>query len=735
MKGQVSFFIVVAVLLVVIISLATYLVLQEDIFVSDDAGIEKTALRSFVDGCVKSAADEGLKIISLQGGYIDLAGVQAKEIPSLETVVHSPYGFSLKKQAGTVKVPFYIYDNQISVPSLGLIEKQLGEHIKKAVLYCVDDFKSFKDEGYAVEFSEPVVTVSFASSTLVDLVFPVRISRGDESVSEEVFNYDLPVDFAKVHSAVLKTVIQEYLDGFIELGVKNLISLYSFSGVKHPDALPPLSFSVVGVECVKETWEKKAVERVLKQIISVNMPFLKIARTNFTRVASVNPTNQGVYDSFVFDILEKDMDLHFSAVYDSLWDFREFSVKPSSGSTIAPDSSSFEDLFMIGSFCSVKYDFKYTLKFPVLFEVWSDMNNEALGSNVSLKFFIEPFLCGNRIRSCTGRPSYLENLDSAGLPDEAVDELNSISICDYPNSGKITVVVQDKITKLPVEGVGVYYFCGTSKNDCSVGITNANGEVTAKLPYCDNGIFSFSKQGYFKYQNITSINFPFDKILDQFFIVPEKKMKVSVKLINAEDFAEAYYLTNGFTMNTCNGLAPGAVFNALKKEPDIGRADSVSVQVDDRKSLIGPSFVYPSPLADEGILFPPASYDISMSYSGKVMIKPSSVRGNVVSFNPLGGDYDGVFLLGSFSFPMVITESTLINKNSAEFYMLTSFISGADISTSDFMEKKFDSRGNMLFKVKVPANSLPDRGCSNLEMEMPPLSKLKYISFLMPGFT
>jgi hypothetical protein len=51
------------------------------------------------------------------------------------------------------------------------------------------------------------------------------------------------------------------------------------------------------------------------------------------------------------------------------------------------------------------------------------------------------------------------------------------------------------------------------------------------------------------------------------------------------------------------------------------------------------------------------------------------------------------------------------------------------------MEKKFDSRGNMLFKVKVPANSLPDRGCSNLEMEMPPLSKLKYISFLMPGFT
>jgi len=111
-KGQVSIFIIVGIILLVIIGLIFMMMSsdKQNIF-EEDSGLEKNPVQTFVDSCIKQSIDEGLNIMRLQGGYIKIPrNVPTKMIKHNESVMGGVYS----KEDGLIEVPYYIKGSETS---------------------------------------------------------------------------------------------------------------------------------------------------------------------------------------------------------------------------------------------------------------------------------------------------------------------------------------------------------------------------------------------------------------------------------------------------------------------------------------------------------------------------------------------------------------------------------------------------------------------------------------------
>ncbi len=189
-KSQITVFIIIGIILLILASLIYYFATMERDVVVDDieqVGVEKIQFDSvddLVESCIKSVGSDGLRLLGVQGG----------RLYSMERYLETYYS----------NISYAYYEGESVLVSLVDVKKQVDEFIELNVLECVDDFNVLKQQGIDVVANE------ISSNTLIkpgDVVFNLDYDLVIDGKAEaEKYKVSVPVDVYQVHKNALDIV-------------------------------------------------------------------------------------------------------------------------------------------------------------------------------------------------------------------------------------------------------------------------------------------------------------------------------------------------------------------------------------------------------------------------------------------------------------------------------------------------------------------------------------------------
>jgi len=706
-KAQATVFIVIG---LIILAVATSIFLTQRSAV--EAPLEKeaqeqkpqltgqTELKSFVDSCLQDAALQGLEILRLQGGYIDIPesvqtlAVKDKENKQIE-IVNGIKKVVLDANGIGNQVPFWLTKDSLAVPSIQLMEKQLENYIEQGINECVNDFSSFKEQGFNIDYGSVAAEVSMESAVTARLNFPITAQKDEIKVEIDEFIFTVPIDMKFIVERAKDITGFEDKFSFLEDNTKSLISLYSGIDAQR---LPPFSMSITNFDCSSVSWTKTDVEQRLKAILSGNLPNLKIENTNFERITTNDPISQGVYDSFIYRIFNQNFPtLKIDFSYRPEWDFIEYDIKPNSGDSLVPDSVR-QEIPLVSTICVFDYAYKYTIDYPVLVEIKDEKSARIdpvaevyFGEEgFIMQYLVDSYICGNQKRECTGRPS-LELDFSSALNDLDVDLLPETLFCDEEQkiSDEITVNIFDAETNTGLSNVNVFYSCGSYRNDCSIGQTDKNGILKSKFPLCINGILYTQKNDYADSQNLLTVHGDHERNLI-YKLDPLKEVKVRVKKIDLPLLVKNFYETGNLDLN------------GIMENLDVDESATISA--------FGPqiiSYNYPDP-TDRKIKLSTGIYNLTVTFNDKIDIPDSEIQGN-----PVGG-FIGNIVYGLTNTEWKIDRSEI--KGTVTFFTLANFDSTASSlgTIDDIDDPILSSNGDISAELLYQCDSSLDESTGQL---------------------
>jgi hypothetical protein len=736
-KAQISLFVLMGVIIMVIAGFLVY-VSTTTTETSTDEEIVETAevayesqpeIKRFIDSCIQPIVLQGLEIMRLQGGYIDIpSGTQTltiKEKDNKKVVVVD----SSKKVVigdGLNKIPLWLTETSLNIPSKESMQEELSDYINKELRKCVNDFSYFKGKGFKISAGNINSNVEFGKAVVVNVDFPVSAEKDDQKYQLKEFIFQIPVDMELITAMASDLAILEEAYAFVEDHTKSLISLYS---AVDKNSLPPISATDVNLDCDYVTWTKPEVKEMLKKILTVNMPLLKIEGTNFKRIKSNDPIIQGVYDSFIYEFFQEEFpNLKVDLIFNPEIDF-EFDIKPSSGSSIIPDRHSQTNIPLLPMFCSFKYQYKYTLLFPVMISVTDNesaeidpiSNSYKERAGFTFQFPVLVVLHGNQARVNRGRPQYGVNLEKVS------SELGATTVktffCDEKQriSNEVTIRTYDLHTGLPLDNTDVHIYASSS-NDCLIGRTDEKGVLKTKLPICYNCQIYFTKQGY-------------TKLVEPITVAPEQKPKtvayslepftnltVKVKKVHLPTFVENFYKSDGFTKScgskTAKQLLEESIF-------DLGVNETATITLEGTEPI---PIIHP-PM--ESVNLVSGNYNLSIFLSGIITVKPSvydyGSTTRVISFNQKGGVFKGIWMLGSTDINIKLLN--LKSKKKITFYALVEHLPEEDLEVKSFDNPIIQVDGNLTATLNVDDDCNPLTPLQERTIE---ITEKQYTPYIIP---
>jgi len=472
-RGQVSIFIVLGIIVLVVIGGSIYLTREPDRVI--ESSIQGDPVRKHVEECLDLVSLRGLELIGIYGGYTDGEG---KDV--------------LSYLNGNLESVYWLDESSLKAPKFSDIREEFERFIEKDMGECVN-FGLFED--YEIIEGEVDVNVEFDEKVFVEVEWPLEIKKEDVEYKLNTFFSDYDLDMRKIYKLAYGIAETEKVYNFLE--EKTLFLIDAYSGVD-VSKLPPLA--EYDFDCSVVRWPLISVEQKLKTVLKENIPYFKIEGTVFERKDGV------VYDNFVLDIFREDFE-NVRVDFRYLDEFGlDLEINPSKGSYIEPVKNKFD--VVLSMLCMNKYYFKYDVTYPVLVEISDD---KALENGYKFRVPLMVVLKGNN-------PRYRQYSD---VDVEVEDSL----FCDEgQRSGELEVGVVNGKDGSRVNAE-VYYSC--IDEDCYIGETGME-ESKLKLPICKGGVLSLSKEGYFtKSKRYDSLEGKKDSIGD-LEIEPFRSKKVDI---------------------------------------------------------------------------------------------------------------------------------------------------------------------------------------------------------------
>lgn len=463
-KSQVTSFIIVGLLLVILIAGGFYLYQRSrGEFGIREISQEVRPVVNYVEDCISEVSREGLVIVGSQAGYYKVP--EDKEGGSL--IGHSnAIDFFGDSQ---IYVPYWYYRsaNGISrnqMPSLSEIENELSRYIAEHLSECVANFSSFENHDISGFSNIRTRTNIQNDKVLVEVEAPVIISSGE--VVQEIEDFKVVINNKLGRTYKKSKEIYEELDEklFLEKLTYDMLVLY--------DEIPLTGSEI---RCSPRVWEVDKVADNLKEIISNN-------------VGSVRLRERGMTPEEKYLSLDVDSDEHsvsFAHIED--WPL-EMDVFPSENGLMKGDVIVDGEASRIISsiFCISNYHFVYDIEYPILVSVLAD-------DGTLFQFGYMVVIENNQERKDT---------QSISLPEE--DD----SLCGYEYRNALlnveTISFDSNGNTIDVAGADVYFKCFSTK--CDIGKTDVTGYLRTGFPQCINGLISAEKEGYFPGSEIISTN-------------------------------------------------------------------------------------------------------------------------------------------------------------------------------------------------------------------------------------
>lgn len=167
-SGQVTIFIVIAILLVATVAVVFYASKSSKNEVLKKSFFGKLGFKNYIDEakdsisqCMISDTQDALKTIGIQGGYYKKPEKSA--------------------DLGWAFVPYYYYQGQLLMPQKDEVEKQLSMYVDDRFTACLDDL-GFKDSN--IEYKDSNTKVSISKGQIVFKIdMPVSIKKDSETTT------------------------------------------------------------------------------------------------------------------------------------------------------------------------------------------------------------------------------------------------------------------------------------------------------------------------------------------------------------------------------------------------------------------------------------------------------------------------------------------------------------------------------------------------------------------------
>ena len=194
-NGQVTIFIIIALLLVVAVGIVFVVKNNSDkTTITAPAGTEN--IQDFVEQCLKNTAENGLVLIGRQGGYY------AVPSPSIFYSGNDSESGEYYTELSSITVPYY-WDGSSSnnMPSIQIIESQLSLYVQGNLDNCLNNFSAFKQKGFDVQAGEIKTETNILNEkVIVSLDYPVTIKKADITQTKTAYSAEVPVRLGLIYN-------------------------------------------------------------------------------------------------------------------------------------------------------------------------------------------------------------------------------------------------------------------------------------------------------------------------------------------------------------------------------------------------------------------------------------------------------------------------------------------------------------------------------------------------------
>lgn len=176
-RGQVTIFVIIAIL--VVTAAILFFVLREPVV--DEEFMEIPEIQSYTEECLKNASKKSILTLSEKGGY------------------HSLPRYSTEN--AVINAPFYIYGDEIFIPSIRDMEIEMSKSIEENIDSCLERLDTFEDYRITSE-EKPDISSSIRDSVIfIEMRYPITVEN-EGILRLENFKVEIPARLNLIYSVV-----------------------------------------------------------------------------------------------------------------------------------------------------------------------------------------------------------------------------------------------------------------------------------------------------------------------------------------------------------------------------------------------------------------------------------------------------------------------------------------------------------------------------------------------------
>jgi len=693
-KAQITIFIIIGI--IILLGFGTYVYIsgsQKAETIPSETIIEKIPVQFqpigvFVESCLIKTSAEALDKIGKSGGYTDLTANAIISNPSEPTESNAFRFFPEDENSETAYWWYFKSSNNClancecssEMPYLRKedgtpsVEAELEKYIDLNMEACLDDFTSFKQQGYIVEEKgELKTTATIAENDIPILVeYPLKVKKGDSEEDIKNFFVRIPLNLNRIYELASEITRKEIRYPYLERWTQEEIDAFGLGVNK---SLPPTASASFDPDRDFLMWSKSESKNLLmNNILPYYTSFFQvfntanyIERTDYyarTTLPIASPAGKSYSDlEVVFEYL-------------NWWPiYLDITGRGASGDFITPDVTIFPLLNQLGASLGLeRSNFYYDLSYPVRVDIY---DSKAL-NNKGYHFYIglESNVRNNKPLNCTG----------AGMPS-VVGYSGSLLCSNQQRCANITIIANDTKTGEHIEDVLISY--GTTEQ-CNLGKTSSSGDeilLRTELPSCIGCSLFLSKPGYFSYPLVYSVRCDNENCDDEYVLCNNENLTVNIepkRTINAKvkkkrmlkDPVLKKWALNNAPVNLLNDEY--AIFTIEKIKEDIFEEDIIVSQVIEGSSIVElKDSLIPGDYSASVQLF----YELPDSYerteiefkSKRICADCCDWRGRCKKHETLGPQiFDSTFPEGSSQVDFTITKENLDNSDTIVLYVISS---------------------------------------------------------------
>lgn len=195
-KAQVSMAMIIGVTLVLIIGLGFYLratSFEEDSGAKVEDSLISRPVKLFIDSCVEETLKDGILFTGKQGLYYELP---------------EPYSINAVQ-----KTTYYFLLGAYLFPTIETQQEELGRYIDEQLFFCLRNFKSFRDQGYDIEFGEISSSTTITNKMVIaKVIFPVKLTLEGSTSTISEYNAEVQANILRLRNDVESFMNEQMLE-------------------------------------------------------------------------------------------------------------------------------------------------------------------------------------------------------------------------------------------------------------------------------------------------------------------------------------------------------------------------------------------------------------------------------------------------------------------------------------------------------------------------------------------